>query len=75
MTWLRSEEEVDRLLEDMLSRSKGKYITQGVAFNKDCPRQMDLLKKSLMASVSFSGLTKEMLAIKFKDFTLPKDKG
>lgn len=66
MTWLREEEEVDRLIEDMIKRSRGKYITQGVAFNKDCPRQMDLLKKSLMASVSFSGLAKELLAIKFK---------
>lgn len=67
MTWLRGEEEVDKLIEDMIKRSRGKYITQGVAFNKDCPRQMKLLKQSLMASVSFSGLAKELLAIKFKD--------
>lgn len=53
------------MIEDMKSRTKGKYLTQGVSFNKTCPRQMDLLKKSLMASVSFSGLAKEMLAQRF----------
>lgn len=72
MTWLRTEEEVDKLIAEMVRRSKGKYITQGVAFNKTCPRQMDLLKKSLMSSASFSGLTKEMLAVKFNDLTVPK---
>lgn len=67
MTWLRSEEEVDALIEEMKSRGKGKYITQGVAFNKTCPRQMDLLKSALMSSISFSGLGKELLAVKFSD--------
>ena len=38
MTWLRTEEEVEMMIEEMSSRSKGKYITQGVAFNKTCPR-------------------------------------
>ena len=65
MTWLKSEEEVDKLIEEMKQRSKGRYITQGVAFNKSCPRQMDMLKKALMSSVSFSGLVKEMLALRF----------
>lgn len=65
MTWLRSEIEVDEMIKDMVSRTKGNYLTQGVAFNKNCPRQMALLKKSLMASVSFSGLAKEILAVKF----------
>ena len=55
---LRSEEEVDKLIEDMIKRTKGRYLTQGVSFNKTCPRQMDLLNKSLMSSVSFSGLAK-----------------
>lgn len=65
MEWLKSEEEVDKLIQDMVNRSKGKYITQGVAFNKSCPRQMGLLKKALMSSASFSSLGKEMLAIRF----------
>ena len=65
MTWLRTEEEVEMMIEEMSSRSKGKYITQGVAFNKTCPRQMELLKKALMSSISFSGLGKELLAVKF----------
>jgi hypothetical protein len=67
MTWnnMRSEEEVDALIEEMKTRSKGRYITQGVSFSKTCPRQMELLKKALMYSNSFSGLAKELLAQKF----------
>lgn len=65
MTWLKSEEEVDALIADMVARSKGRYITQGVTFNKSCPRQMSLLKMALMSSASFSGLGKEMLALRF----------
>lgn len=65
MTWLRTEEEVDILLKDMVDRTKGKYITQGIAFNKTCPRQMELLKRALMSSISFSGLGKELLAVRF----------
>lgn len=69
---LRSEEEVLQMIEDMKGRSKGKYITQGVSFNKTCPRQMELLKKALMESASFSGLAKEMLALRFDDRLQPK---
>ena len=65
MEWHKSEEEVDKAIEDMINRTKGKYITQGVVFNKTCPRQMGLLKKALMSSTSFSGLAKEMLALRF----------
>lgn len=64
---LRSEEEVNTMIEDMIKRSKGKYITQGCSFNKTCPRQMAMLKKALMSSASFSGLVKEMLALRFED--------
>lgn len=67
MEWLRSEEEVNEMIEDMVNRTNGRYITQGVAFNKTCPRQMGLLKKALMSSVSFSSLGKEMLAIRFSE--------
>lgn len=67
MAWLRSEEEVDKMIEEMVNRTNGRYITQGVAFNKTCPRQMGLLKKALMSSVSFSSLGKEMLAIRFSE--------
>ena len=67
MEWIRTEEEADLMIEEMLKKGKGKYVTQGVAFNKSDPRQMGLLKKSLMSSNSFSGLIKEMLAIKFNE--------
>lgn len=73
MTWLRSEIEVDEMIKDMVNRTKGNYLTQGVAFNKNCPRQMALLKKSLMASVSFSGLAKEILAVKFNGGLVKQD--
>lgn len=62
---IRTEEEVDKIIEEMVSRTKGTYITQGVSFNKTCPRQLGLLKKALMASSSFSGLIKEILAVNF----------
>jgi hypothetical protein len=65
MTWHRTEQEVDEMIEQMKKRSKGKYITQGVSFNKTCPRQMEMLKRALMSSASFSGLAKELLAVKF----------
>lgn len=68
MTWIRTEEEVNQMIEKIIKRSKGKYITQGVSFNKDSPRQMELLKKALMSSSSsFSGLIKELLAMKFSE--------
>lgn len=65
MGHIRSEEEVDALIEEMLTKGKGKYVTQGVAFNKDNPRQMELLKKTLMSSSSFGGFVKDMLATHF----------
>lgn len=69
---MRTEEEVNQIIEDMMKRTKGRYLTQGVSFNKTCPRQMYLLKKALMSSVSFSGLAKEMLALRFEDLDKPK---
>ena len=60
---MRTEVEVDEMIEKMAKRTKGKYITQGVSFNKDCPRQMRMLKSALMSSASFSGLIKELLAL------------
>lgn len=60
---MRTEVEVDEMIEKMARRTKGKYITQGVSFNKDCPRQMRMLKSALMSSASFSGLIKELLAV------------
>lgn len=65
MAWLRTEEEVDTLIEEMMKKGKGKYITQSVVFRKTNPRHIELLKKALMSSESFSGFTKEILAEKF----------
>jgi len=65
MGYLRSEEEVEVMIEEMKKKSKSKYLTQGVTFNKESERQMELLKFALMYATSFSGLGKELLADKF----------
>ena len=62
MGYIRTEEEVDKMISEMVRKTKGKYITQGVSFNKDSARQMELLKMVLLRSNSFSGFIKEMLA-------------
>lgn len=66
MGYLRSEQEALAMIEEMKRKSKGKYITQGITFNKESERQMELLKYALMYSTSFSGLGKELLADKFE---------
>lgn len=66
---MRTEQEVDKMIKEMRERTKGHYLTQGVSFNKNCPRQMNLLKQSLMYSNSFSGLIKEVLAVNFRGGT------
>lgn len=62
MAWLRTEEEAEKMIEEMKKKNKGKYITQGVTFNKESVRQMELLKFALMYAPSFSGLGKELIA-------------
>lgn len=62
---MRTEEGVNKMIDEMINRTKGKYITQGCSFNKECPRQMAMLKQALMSSVSLSGLVKEVLALRF----------
>lgn len=59
--------EIDRKLERLINETKSDYITQGVSFNKNCVRQMYWLKLALTDSVSFSGLVKEMLALRYED--------
>jgi len=61
------ESNVDEFLEELKNRTNGKYINQGVAFNKNCKRQMTLLRGALLDSSSFSGLIKEMLAVRYSD--------
>ncbi|MDR4945205.1 hypothetical protein [Neobacillus cucumis] len=61
------ESNVDEFIEELKNRTTGKYINQGVAFNKNCKRQMALLRNALMDSSSFSGLIKEMLAVRYSD--------
>lgn len=54
--------DVDERIEDLKNKNKGRYITQGVAFNKESERQIELLKFALGSSDSFSGFIKELLA-------------
>lgn len=74
MGWIRSEEEVDKMIEEMKRKTKGKYITQAVTFNKQSQRQMELLKFALMHSTSFSGLGKELIAEKLDGTTVITNK-
>lgn len=53
---------VDKRIEELKNKNKGRYVTQGVAFNKESERQMELLRFALEQSDSFSGLVKELLA-------------
>ena len=74
MAWIRSEEEVDELIEEMLQKGKGKYITQSVLFKKDSELQMELLKKTLMSSTSFGAFIKQLLAEKFNGVEFESNK-
>ena len=66
MAWVKSEEEADKMIEEMLNKnSKSKYITQSVLFKKDSSTQMELLKKSLMSATSFGEFIRQLLAEKF----------
>jgi len=65
MAWIRSEEEADEMIAEMLEKGSGKYITQSVLFKKDSPKQMELLKKAIMSSTSFGAFIKQILSEKF----------
>lgn len=67
MSFIRDEEEVDEMIEEMLQKGNGKYITQSVLFKKDSPKQMELLKKVLMSSTSFGAFVKQVLAKEFDE--------
>ena len=62
MAFIRSEEEAEKMILEMKRKTKGKYLTQGVSFNVESERQMELLKYALMSSSAFSGFIKELLA-------------
>lgn len=67
MAILRTEEEVDRIIEELLQKGNGKYITQSVLFKKDSPQQIELLKNVLMRSTSFGGYVRRVLTHKFNE--------
>lgn len=67
MGHIRSEQEAEELIEEMMKKGKGNYITQSVTFRKNNPRQIELLKKALMNSESFSGFVRGLLTEKFNE--------
>lgn len=67
MALLRSEEEVDEIIAKLISRTKGKYITQGVSFDKTSKRHMELLRNSLLHSSSFAPFVRELIADHFSE--------
>lgn len=70
MSWekgyLKLTSPLNERLERLKNSTKGDYITQGVSFNKKCERQMNLLLLAFNDSTSFSGLVKEMLALRYE---------
>ncbi|MEK4121939.1 hypothetical protein [Lysinibacillus sp. FSL K6-0102] len=61
MAIVRSEQEAKRIIEELLQKGKGKYITQSVLFKKDSPQQLELLKNVLMRTTSFGEYTRKAL--------------
>ena len=68
MAWINSEEEVDKIIEELKSKNK-KYITKGVSFDKNNEAHMRLLKYCLMYSDSFSAIVKELIASRVNSLT------
>lgn len=68
MAWINSEEEVDKIIEELKSKNK-KYITKGVSFDKNNDAHMRLLKYCLMHSDSFSAIIKELIASRVNGLT------
>lgn len=58
-----TEENVDEFIELLKNESKGNYIVQSVAFSKTCTRSMAQLRAALLASSSFGGLMRELIAL------------
>lgn len=59
-------------LAELLANSKSQYISQGVSFNRECPRQMGMLLFAFKKSASFSGFMKEMLALRMAAENVPE---
>lgn len=57
---------VDEYVQDLCNDTKGRYINQGVSFNKNDSFQMDILKKVFLSHESFSSLVKHLLHQHFK---------
>lgn len=66
---------VDEYVQDLCNDTKGRYINQGVSFNKNDSFQMDILKQVFLSHGSFSSLVKHLLHAHFtKDNTDTKEK-
>lgn len=57
---------VDEYVQDLCNDTKGRYINQGVSFNKNDSFQMDILKQVFLSHESFSSLVKHLLHQHFK---------
>lgn len=61
MAIIRSEQEAERIIEELLKKGSGKYITQSVLFKKDSPQHLELLKNVLMRTTSFGDYARRAL--------------
>lgn len=66
MAFIRSAEEAEKMIEELKRKTKGKYLTQAVTFNRDSERQMELLKFAFMSGTTFSGFGKELIAARME---------
>lgn len=61
MAWIRSEKEVEEIINGLLTKGKGKHITQSVLFKKDSEQQLDMLRHVLRRSTSFGEYMRQLI--------------
>lgn len=63
MEWFkkRDKDEVEKLYNEIIKKSKGEYVTRSVSFKKSSPEQMELLKKTLSITAPFSMLVRTII--------------
>jgi len=62
MAWIRSEEEVEEIIQKLLTKgNKSNHITQSVLFKKDSEQQLDMLRHVLRRSTSFGEYIRQLI--------------
>ncbi|MCM3387371.1 hypothetical protein M3649_04380 [Ureibacillus chungkukjangi] len=61
MAWIRSEEEVEEIIQGLLTKGKPNHITQSVLFKKNSEQQLDMLRHVLRRSTSFGEYMRQLI--------------